>query len=84
METSWPFGESMVSFDFKVGLSNRGADLDNIIKPILDTFQAVFTVDEKKQFNDNKVYHLEMHKEIVPKGDEFIEVTVRKMDVDGT
>ena len=73
--TSWPFGEHMVGFSVTAGLSNRAADLDNIIKPVLDTFQTIFD-----DFNDNKVYHIELHKEIVPKGDEYLEVTVRKMD----
>ena len=77
METSWPFGDSMVGFKITAGLSNKNADLDNVVKPVLDTWQAMF-----EKFNDNKVYHIEMHKEIVPKGEEFIEVAVRKMDED--
>ena len=82
METNWPFGAHMVGFKVLAGVSNRNSDLDNLLKPFFDTFQSVFTVDGKKQFNDNKVYHIEMRKEIVPKGEEFIEVTVRKMDED--
>ena len=71
MGTSWPFGDSMVSFDVVAGLSNRAADLDNVIKPVLDTFQSIY-----EEFNDNKVYEIHLTKEIVPKGDEYLEVSV--------
>lgn len=55
------------------GLSNRGADIDNVIKPLLDTYQNVF-----EEFNDNKVYYLEMHKDIVKKGSEYLSVTMKE------
>ena len=51
--TDWPFGSGQVSFNITAGLSNRGADLDNVIKPILDTYQGVY-----EDFNDNKVYSI--------------------------
>ena len=63
----WPMADHPISFYAEAGLSNRAADLDNIIKPLLDTLQTIY-----KQFNDNKVYHIELHKAIVPKGDEYI------------
>lgn len=68
----WPFGTDQVSVTVWAGLSNRGADIDNVIKPILDTYQGIF-----EEFNDNKVYHVELHKEIVKKGDEFIRIMVK-------
>ena len=46
--------------------SNRGADLDNVLKPFLDTLQ------KRYGFNDNKVYKLIAHKRIVKKGEETI------------
>ena len=50
-----------------VGFKNRGADLDNICKPILDILQKRYF------FNDNQIYRLILCKEIVPKKeDEFI------------
>ncbi len=73
MGDKWPFGTDQVAFDIKAGVSNRGADLDNLIKPILDTYQAIFD-----EFNDNKVYRIVMEKHITKKGEEFLEVTVRK------
>lgn len=67
----WPFEDSQVSFDVKVGLSNRQADLDNIIKPCLDTYQSMYA-----DFNDNKVYYVQLEKFIVKKGEEYLDVTI--------
>ena len=75
MGVEWPFGTEEVSFTVEVGLSNRGADLDNCIKPILDTYQGIF-----EEFNDNKVYHIMMHKCIVPKGEEYVKVKVERTE----
>ena len=71
MGTDWPFDVDQVSFTVNAGLSNRGADIDNVIKPILDTYQGIF-----EKFNDNKVYYVELHKEIVSKGEEFLRIRV--------
>ena len=57
------------------GLSNRGADIDNVIKPLLDTFQSIY-----EDFNDNKVYGIYLMKDIVPKGEEYLDVSVRKVN----
>jgi len=46
--------------------SNKGADIDNPLKPFLDILQA------KYRFNDKDIYKLEVTKEIVPKGSEYI------------
>ena len=54
----------------KWGLSNRGNDIDNGCKPFLDLLQR------KYDFNDNKVYALLMEKDIVRKGEEYIEFEV--------
>jgi hypothetical protein len=70
---TWIFEDSQVCFDVKAGLSNRGADLDNCIKPLLDTYQSMY-----EDFNDNKVYQLTMEKFIVSKGDEYLEVQVEE------
>jgi len=50
----------------EAGLSNKGADIDNVAKPFIDVLQ------EKYQFNDNQIYCLAMFKTDVKKGDEFI------------
>lgn len=73
MDVVWPYAKEQVEFEVEAGLSNRGADLDNIMKPLFDTFQLVF-----EEFNDNKVYYVEATKTIVPKGDEFIRVEIRR------
>lgn len=73
MGTEWPFSTEEVSFFVHAGVSTRAADLDNLIKPLLDTYQNIFD-----DFNDNKVYHIELNKKIVPKGEEYIAVKVEQ------
>ena len=75
MDVSWPFGTDMVKFWIKAGFSARQADLDNILKPLFDTFQNVFD-----DFNDNKVYLIEAHKDIVPKGEEYVHVKIERLE----
>jgi hypothetical protein len=74
LDMEWPFGDDQVAFFIVAGFSNRGADLDNVLKPLFDTYQGIF-----KEFNDNKVYHAELHKTIVPKGREFLYVRIRRV-----
>jgi len=69
----WPFGASYTTFTITAGLSNRGADLDNVMKPLFDTYQSIYS-----DFNDNKVYHIEAFKDIVKKGEEYINVTIKE------
>lgn len=73
MGDDWPFGTDPVSFHVEGGLSSRNMDLDNVIKPLLDTFQSIY-----QEFNDNKVYYIELHKEIVPKGKEYLWIRIRR------
>jgi len=56
-----------IEFEATVGYSNSNADIDNFLKPFIDCLQ------KKYGFNDNKIYRLIINKEIVKKGDEFIE-----------
>lgn len=70
---TWPFGSDQVAVHIEAAFSNRGADLDNCIKPILDTYQLVF-----EEFNDNKVYYAELHKQIVKKGDEYLRIRISR------
>ena len=69
--TEWPFGTSPVSFEIDAGFSTRAADIDNVLKPLLDTFQSIYD-----EFNDNKVYEIKATKFIVPKGREFLGVRI--------
>ncbi len=55
------------------GLSNKQADIDNIAKPFIDILQ------KKYGFNDCQIYRLFMFKEIVPKGEEFIEFIIESL-----
>ena len=50
------------------GFSNKLSDIDNCLKPLLDILQ------KKYGFNDRNIYQLVVSKEIVKKGDEFIEI----------
>ena len=71
----WPFETEQVFFSIVAGLSNRGADIDNVIKPLLDTYQSIYS-----DFNDNKVYGVHLVKDIVPKGEEYLSVVVGKVE----
>lgn len=48
------------------GFSNKLSDVDNGLKPLIDILQ------KKYRFNDRNVYQLNVSKEIVKKGREFI------------
>lgn len=71
----WPFGTTPVAFDIDAGFSTRAADIDNVLKPLLDTFQGIYD-----EFNDNKVWRLEATKYIVPKGREFLRVRIHESE----
>lgn len=55
-----------IKLDLKVGVSNVGADLDNILKPLIDILQKRYL------FNDKYIYKLIVEKEKVKKGCEYI------------
>jgi len=59
-----PDGELELHIQF--GVSNKGFDLDNGCKPVIDIMQ------KKYGFNDNRIYSLSVTKRIVPKGKEYI------------
>jgi len=68
-----PEGNLFIKFVF--GFSNAAADLDNPIKPILDLLQQRFS------FNDSRVYRIEVEKQIVKKGSEFVKFQINKYDI---
>lgn len=70
-DVSWPF-KLDVSLDVivRVGFSNKLSDLDNALKPLFDTLSTLY------EWNDNKIYSIKAKKLIVPKGKEFINVTI--------
>ena len=52
------------------GFSSSGSDIDNPIKCFLDCLQKKYGV------NDNKIYELNVKKEIVKKGKDFIKFEI--------
>ena len=75
MGTEWPFEKTQVAVIVHYGISNRGKDLDNLNKPLLDTLQKIY-----EDFNDNKVYALTCFKYKVPKGAEYIDITITTIE----
>ena len=59
-----PKGKLLIILIF--GFSNKGADIDNPTKLVLDI------LSKKYKFNDNRVYSILLEKQIVKKGGEFI------------
>ena len=59
--------DQMLRVELFFGFSTKSADIDNPIKATLDLAQ------KKYGFNDNQIYMLFMFKELVKKGDEFIQ-----------
>ena len=59
-----PKGKLKVYLEF--GLSSKPADIDNPVKPMVDILQ------KKYQFNDKQIYHMDLTKIDVKKGEEFI------------
>lgn len=55
------------------GFSNKSSDIDNPIKCILDAIQF------KYGFNDKMIYRLEVDKQIVKKGDEYIKFNIEEL-----
>ena len=65
-----PLGRLKISI--KVGFSSPLADLDNIAKPLIDILQ------KKYGFNDKKIFKAILEKEIVKKGNEYIDWKITK------
>ena len=63
-----PKGKLKVYLEF--GLSSKNADIDNPVKPLLDILQ------KKYQFNDKKIYELNIKKVDVKKGEEYIKFEI--------
>ncbi len=55
-----------------VGYSSSGSDLDNCCKPFQDILSKNYS------FNDNQIYKLSMIKEIVKKGNEYIDFDIQE------
>jgi Holliday junction resolvase RusA-like endonuclease len=62
-----PFSISII-----FGFSSNLSDIDNPLKLILDIFQM------KYKINDKDIFELNVKKELVPKGSEFIKFNIEK------
>ena len=69
----WPFNDTeQLEVSIQAGFSSKLADVDNVCKPVLDTWQNLYN------FNDRYVYKITAEKEIVKKGKEYLDVTFRR------
>lgn len=59
-----------LQIDMTFGFSNRLCDVDNPVKPVLDILQ------KKYMINDKNIVSLNLSKEIVKKGNEFIKINI--------
>jgi len=59
-----------LQFSIQWGFSSSGSDIDNPCKPFLDVLQ------KKYNFNDSRIYHLELKREQVKKGKEYIDFKI--------
>ena len=75
MNETWAFKDSPVHFIVYAGLSNKASDLDNIIKPLLDTYQNIF-----EEFNDKTVQGIILQRDKVKRGREYLWVRVAKAE----
>lgn len=62
--------EGKLKLYMKVGCKNRLSDIDNFIKPFVDVLQ------KKYNFNDNRIYRLEIEKEV--SREEYIKFNINK------
>lgn len=59
--------------DLVFGFSSKASDIDNPVKPLLDILQ------KKYGFNDNQIMEMNLKKEVVKKGDEFIQLQIDEL-----
>lgn len=69
-------GKEKMNLHVIAGFSNKRGDSDNTLKPLLDSI--VGSVDDA--FDDSQVYHLDVTKQIVPKGQEFMLVVLEVLE----
>lgn len=66
--------KTRLKLEIIVGFSNKRSDLSNIIKPFEDVLCKKYNID------DSWNYELVLKKEIVKKGDEFIEFEINNLN----
>lgn len=70
-DVSW--ADDKIELELNIGFSNVASDLDNAVKPFVDILQ------KKYKFNDKNIYRLVVEKQIVKRGEDFIEFAIRKI-----
>jgi len=65
--------EGMLQVFIEFGFSSSAADVDNPLKPFIDTLQV------KYGFNDKQIKRLIVSKELVKKGNEYIKFEITKL-----
>ena len=63
--------KSPYSIDIVLGYSSRASDIDNGLKSLLDCLV------KKYDFDDREIYQMNVKKEIVKKGSEFIKFEIK-------
>jgi len=66
---------SRVKIDIVFGFSNSLCDIDNPLKPFLDVLQKKYSI------NDRDIYELNVKKEVLSKGNEFIKYQITELNV---
>ena len=66
--------DGKLKLNITFGYSNQLNDIDNGLKPFIDILQ------KKYKFNDRYIYELNVKKEIVKKGNEFIEFEINEIE----
>ena len=64
--------EGELSLWLTYGFSSKGSDLDNPTKMVIDI------LSKKYGFNDNRIYNINLQKQIVSKGKEFVQFVFYK------
>lgn len=62
-----------LKIDLVFGFSSNASDIDNPVKPLLDILQ------KKYGFNDNQIREMNLKKEVVKKGSEFIKLEINEL-----
>ena len=65
-----PIPEGRLFVKYRIGMSNKLADLGNVEKPLTDI------LCKRYGFDDSRIYRFVMVKEVTPKGKEFIEYEI--------
>ena len=65
------FPKKNIQLDIQVGFSSPLADIDNVLKPLIDVLQ------KRYDFNDKEIQKITIEKFVTKKGDEFIKITAK-------